>query len=71
MTDLVEYLRTNLADVEAPDYRRRIGVAKRVRTEFGIPDLPIVQSAETGFVTFGHRSDRHHIEIDAMLTMKC
>lgn len=39
--DLVEYLRANLADVEAPDDGRRIKVAKRVRTEFGIPDIRI------------------------------
>jgi hypothetical protein len=39
--DLVEYLRANLADVEAPDDGRRIRVAKRLRTEFGIPDVCI------------------------------
>lgn len=31
----------NLEDVEAPNAGRRIKVAKRVRTEFGIPDVRI------------------------------
>lgn len=39
--DLVEYLRANLVDVEAPDDGRRIKVAKRTKTEFGIPDVRI------------------------------
>ena len=39
--DLVDYLRTNLKDVQAPDDGRRIKVAKRVRTEVGIPDVRI------------------------------
>jgi hypothetical protein len=39
--DLVEYLRANLDGVEAPDDGRRIKVAKRTRTEFGIPDVRI------------------------------
>ncbi len=39
--DLVDFLRVNLEDVEAPNGGRRIKVAKRVRTEFGIPDVRI------------------------------
>jgi hypothetical protein len=38
--DLVEYLRTELHDVRTDD-DRRIRVEKRVRTEFGIPDVII------------------------------
>src|SRR5258708_7732179 len=49
--DLVEYLRANLADVEAPDDGRRIKVAKRARTPFGIPD------AYSDDVNSGFRSD--------------
>jgi hypothetical protein len=39
--DLVEYLRDELADVEAPDDGRRIKVARRVRTDLGVPDVLI------------------------------
>ena len=39
--DLVDFLRVNLEDIEAPNDGRRIEVAKRVRTEFGIPDVRI------------------------------
>lgn len=39
--DLVDYLRANLGGVEAPDDGRRIKVAKRVRTDVGIPDVRI------------------------------
>ena len=39
--DLVEYLRDELADVEAPDDGRRIRVARRVRTGLGVPDVLI------------------------------
>jgi hypothetical protein len=39
--DLVSYLRASLAGVEAPDDGRRIKVAKRVRTDVGIPDVRI------------------------------
>jgi hypothetical protein len=39
--DLVDYLRDELADVRAPDDDRRIRVEKRVRTEFGVPDVII------------------------------
>jgi len=39
--DLVDYLRANLGGVEAPDDGRRIKVAKRVRTDAGIPDVRI------------------------------
>ena len=38
--DLVDYLRDEL-DVRAPDDDRRIRVAKRIRTEFGNPDVLI------------------------------
>ena len=39
--DLVDYLRDELAHVRAPDDGRRISVEKRVRTEFGVPDVII------------------------------
>ena len=39
--DLVDYLRANLDGIEAPDDGRRIKVAKRVRTDIGIPDVRI------------------------------
>lgn len=39
--DLVDYLRANLEGVGAPGDGRRIKVAKRVRTEIGIPDVRI------------------------------
>jgi hypothetical protein len=39
--DLVGYLRDELRDIEAPDDGRRIRVEKRVRTDFGIPDIII------------------------------
>jgi hypothetical protein len=39
--DLVEFLRVQLKDIEAPKDGRRIKVEKRVRTEFGIPDVRI------------------------------
>jgi hypothetical protein len=39
--DLVDFLQVNLEDVEVPNGGRRIKVAKRVRTEFGIPDVRI------------------------------
>ncbi len=39
--DLVEYLRASLQGVEAPDDGRRIRVAKRTKTKFGIPDVCI------------------------------
>lgn len=35
--DLVEYLRANLQGVEGPGDRRRIKIAKRTKTRFGIP----------------------------------
>ena len=37
--DLVDYLRDELRDVRAPDDDRRIRVQKRVRTDFGVPDI--------------------------------
>jgi hypothetical protein len=39
--DLVEYLRANLHGVEGPGDGRRIKVAKRTKTPFGIPDVCI------------------------------
>jgi hypothetical protein len=39
--DLVDYLRDELRGVRAPDDDRRIRVEKRVRTDFGIPDIII------------------------------
>lgn len=39
--DLVGYLREELRDVQSPDDDRRIRVEKRVRTEFGNPDIII------------------------------
>lgn len=40
--DLAEYLRDELRDVRSPDDdRRRIRVEKRVRTDFGVPDIII------------------------------
>jgi hypothetical protein len=39
--DLVDYLRDEVLDVRAPDDDRRIKVEKRVRTEFGVPDVII------------------------------
>jgi hypothetical protein len=39
--DLVEYLRANLEGVEGPGDGRRIKVAKRTKTDVGIPDVRI------------------------------
>ena len=39
--DLVDYLRDELRDVRAPDDDRRIKIEKRVRTDFGNPDIII------------------------------
>jgi hypothetical protein len=39
--DLVEYLRASLEGVEGPGDGRRIKVAKRTKTEFGLPDVRI------------------------------
>lgn len=39
--DLVDYLRDELHDLSAPDDDRRIRVEKRVRTDFGVPDIII------------------------------
>ena len=39
--DLVDYLRANLKGVQVPDDGRRIEVAKRVRTDIGVPDVRI------------------------------
>jgi hypothetical protein len=39
--DLVDYLRDELQDVRSPDDDRRIRMEKRVRTEFGSPDIII------------------------------
>lgn len=39
--NLVDYLRDELRDIRAPDDDRRIRLEKRVRTEFGNPDIII------------------------------
>ncbi len=39
--DLVDYLRANLGGTKAPGDGRRIRVARRVRTDYGIPDVRI------------------------------
>ena len=39
--DLVDYLCDELREIEAPDNGRRIRVAKRLRTQFGNPDVLI------------------------------
>lgn len=39
--DLVDYLRDELSDIQAPDDERSIRVQKRVRTDIGVPDILI------------------------------